>query len=112
MSLGVKKGTVSLAAFVSLEEEFIPTALRHHVDDHTAGAHADVLGSSLYLDIFELGRDVVIHRETLRGRIIDIDTVQQLRVLRVRCAARIQSPLQSALIAADIRRVENDTGRL
>ena len=82
--------------------EAIRAALCHHVDEDTARADRDILRARRDLDVLERRRHVVIHREALRRRVVDVHAVEHLRVLGVRRAARRERSLQSALVAADV----------
>ena len=105
-------GGVALIGLQRLALELVRAGLGDHVDEHPAGADRDVLRAGRHLDVLECARHVVVHREPLRRRVVDVDPVEHLGVLAVRRAARGHRTLQSALVAAHVGRVDHDARRL
>ena len=105
LRLRLGRAAVALTGEQQLAVEFVGAALGHHVDEHARRAHGDVLRAARHLDVLERARIVVVHREALRRRVVHVDAIEHLRVLRVGCAARREGALQAGLVAADVGRV-------
>ena len=80
----------------------LAAALGHHVEEHAAGRHGDVVRAGRDLDVVERVEVVVEARRANRRRIADVDAVQVARVLRAGRAARVERALQAARRAADV----------
>ena len=81
----------------------VRAALGHHVEEHAARRHGDVVRAGRDLDVLERVEVVVEARRANRRRVADVDAVQILRVLRAGRAARVVGALQTARCAADVR---------
>ena len=97
----------ALECLQRLAVEAVGPALRDHVDDDARGSDRDVLRAARHQDVVERARVVVVHREPDGRWIANIDSVEELRVLTVRRSTRREGTLQSRLVAAHVRHIED-----
>ena len=86
----------------SRPRQLLAAALGHHVEEHAARRHGDVVRAGRDLDVVERVEVVIEAGGADRRRIADVDAVQVAGVLRAGRAARVEHALQAARCAADV----------